>query len=87
METLMEWILGWIMSLAQTNPHVAVMFMIMGALRAVFKPLMSAWAGYVEYTDSKEDDKKFQEFKSGKFYKFLCWLLDFTASIKVKNKR
>jgi len=81
----MDWLLEWCLSLAQSNPHVAMAFMIIGGFRAVFKPIMSAWAAYVEWTESKDDDLKFQEFKEGRLYRFIVWLLDFTASIKVKK--
>lgn len=85
MEALINWIVEWVIGLTQTNPHVATLFILIGALRSVFKPLMSAWAAYVEYTDTKKDDEKFEEFKKSRFYAAIIWLLDFTASIKVKK--
>lgn len=78
----------FLIELAQKYPMLASVFMIMGILRAVFKPIMSVVEAYVKETDDGgADDAKLEKIKSSKIYRYLAYLLDYTASIKLPKKK
>lgn len=74
-----------IIELAQQHPHVMSVVVIIGVLRAVFKPLQLVVDKYVEATPDKADDSKWAQAKQSKVFKFIAWLVDYTASIKIKK--
>lgn len=64
-------------------PMLVTVFMIMGILRAVFKPIMSVLQAYVLATPDTKDDVALDGFMHGKIYSSVAWVLDYTASIKL----
>lgn len=68
-------------------PGLTSAFVIIGLLRAVFKPIFSVAQAYVKETADPDDDKKLAKFMESKPYKAMAWLLDYTASIKVPVKK
>ena len=83
LETLMQWALG----LASSHPQVATLFMAMGILRAVFKPIMTLAQSYVEASPSIKDNAWLAKVQQDKVFKALVWLLDYTASVKVPRAK
>ena len=79
----MDAILQWLLTYVQSNPNFAVVLMVMGFLRLVFKPLMALVQAVVDATPTDKDNAKLEEVKASKFYTSLLWLLDYFASVKV----
>lgn len=80
METLFE---TFIIPLLQKYPSFGMTVIILGGLRMLFKPIMSAWEYVVKQTPDKKDDEVYNTVSQSKFLAFIKWLLDYTASIKV----
>lgn len=58
---------------------------VVGTLRIFLKPLMSVLEAYVMFTPKESDNAKLAEFKEGKIYKGLVYVLDWFGSIKIKK--
>lgn len=74
---------GLVLKLAAAHPWVVAVLLVMGALRAALKPVMSV----IENACAKDPLKeaKVKAFEAGRWFHWLCWLLDFAASVKVKQ--
>jgi uncharacterized membrane protein YqaE (UPF0057 family) len=57
---------------------------LMGAFRAVFKPLMLLLETIAVFTPNKKDDQLFKEVNEGNTYKSVRFFFDYIASIKIK---
>ncbi len=68
-------------------PLASSLFMIMGVLRAVFKPLVTAARAYVESTPGLGDDEKLDGIMGSSAYKAVAFELDFVASIKLPGTK
>lgn len=79
----MDAIVQWLLQYVQANPNFAVVLMVMGFLRLVFKPIMTAVQAIVAATPSTKDDEKLAEVQASKVYLGLVWLLDYFASVKL----
>jgi len=75
--------LEYVLALAAQYPQAAAVLMVIGLLRAVFKPLQLVVDAYVQATPDGTDDSKWAEIKESKWFKAIAWLLDYTASIKL----
>jgi hypothetical protein len=76
-----------ILALMMKYPATASVLVVMGILRAIFKPLFSLLQAYVDATESKTDNEKLQKFKDSKIYKALAYLLDYAASVKLPKAK
>jgi hypothetical protein len=76
-----------IIELVSKYPVTASIFLVVGILRAVFKPIFSLAEAYVKATPSQEDDQKLNKFMSSNFYKRLSWGIDYLSSIKLPAKK
>jgi len=76
-----------ILDLVLQNPKLASVVVVIGILRAVFKPIQNLLLAYVEATPGLEDNEKFAKLQASKGYKVFAWFLDYTASIKVPVKK
>jgi hypothetical protein len=74
----------WIQQMVLEYPAVTSVFIVMGVLRAALKPVMHAVGEIVIATPSKVDDEKWEAVKASKYFKVFAWILDYTASIKIK---
>ena len=74
-----------IVELAQKYPQAMTVIVVIGVLRAIFKPLQLVVDKYVEATPDKADDGKWAVMKTSRAFKFIAWFLDYTASIKIKK--
>jgi hypothetical protein len=76
-----------ILALMMKYPATSSVLVVMGVLRAVFKPLFSLLQAYVDATESKTDNEKLQKFMESKIYKALAYLLDYAASVKLPKAK
>lgn len=76
-------LIQFLVSLAQNQPWFVTVVLILGVARAVFKPLIAVLDAYVLSTPAIADDEWVREFKTGKVY----WLLDYILSIKIPEKQ
>jgi len=64
-------------------PIAAQVFMIMGVLRAINKPLFALLQSYVDATASKSDNELLAKIMASKVYKYLNFILDWSTSVKL----
>jgi hypothetical protein len=76
-------IASFFVSLAEKYPWIATILLIIGALRVVFKPVMSLLDSYVKQNCSSDEYSKLQSFESGSIYKWLSFGLDMFGSVKL----
>ena len=76
-----------ILELIAQYPVVSSILVVVGALRLVFKPIMTAIAAIVEVTPSKKDDDLLVKAQSSAVYKAIVWAIDYLASIKLPVKK
>ena len=82
----MDAVLEFILSFAGKYPVIASILMVVGGLRAVFKPLMAVAHAYVEYSASPKDNEALAKVEGSKIYKGLAFVLDYLASVKLPVK-
>jgi hypothetical protein len=75
----MEFILG----LIAEYPLAASVLVVIGVLRAIFKPIMTAIEAVVEATPTKKDDLALEKAKASKLYLAVVWFIDYFASVKL----
>lgn len=75
-----------LLELVSKYPVVASIFVSIGILRAIFKPLTTLLQKYVKATPSESDNKLLQKVLDSKVYDAIQWFLDYTASIKLPKK-
>lgn len=75
-------LINFLMGLAQNQPWLLGAAVVISVARAVFKPLIAVLDAYVLSTPAKADDEWVREFKTGKVY----WALDYVLSIKIPEK-
>lgn len=76
-------IIQFLLSLVQNYPWFSVVILVLGTARAVFKPAIALLDAYVLSTPATADDDWEREFKSGKVF----WFLDYILSIKIPEKQ
>lgn len=72
-------IAGWV----QAYPWLSTVLMVMGALRLVAKPIMSAAHAYVATTASPTDDAVVEQIEASWYWRIFCWGLDWATSVKI----
>ena len=73
----------WAAEVARDHPWIVTALLVIGALRAVFKPVMSLLRLRAAATPDTSDDARLTRFESSPIARLLTWSLDFFASIKV----
>ena len=76
----------YLVNLIAQYPQAASVFLVIGVLRAIFKPLQLVVQAYVDSPPDNVDNVNWAAIKEAKWFKVLAWLLDYTASIKVPVK-
>lgn len=84
---MQELIMQFIMWALAKHPAFATLIVMMGTLRLVFKPIMTAINEVVGLTETKVDDEYLKKVLSSKYYKAICWLIDFLASVKLPQAK
>jgi hypothetical protein len=82
---MLDWILGFAVSLMNSHPVFGTVLMVMSLLRVIFKPLMGIIDAYTKWSENKTDDKLFADFIASPFYTTFVYILDYFASIKIKK--
>ena len=85
MEQVLELIKPLIETLLGGNGILLQVVAIVGSLRLILKPVMTAFQAYVLSTPSTKDDELYNKVESSKIYKWVVYALDYIASIKVKK--
>lgn len=80
-------VMNFLVSLMIKYPEFGSALMIIGILRSVFKPLQLVAQAYVDASPSKDDNEKLAKIYQSKVFKVIAWLLDYTASIKIPEKK
>lgn len=80
METVL---INFILEMAQKYPQLTILFIVMGVLRVVFKPLFSFLRVVAEATPSQADNILLDKVQDSKVYKAVAWFLDYIASVKL----
>lgn len=76
-----------IIDLVLQHPGLMSVFIVIGVLRAIFKPLQLVAKAYVDATPDAKDNEALDKILSSKPYLAVAWALDYTASIKVPVKK
>ena len=58
-----------------------------GVMRVLFKPAMSFLGAVVKATPTTKDDDLVEKMEASAFYKTLCYILDWVASIKIGTQK
>lgn len=73
----------FIVTMAQKYTWLVTLLAIVGTLRLVFKPLVSAAHVFVQSTPSTSDDEALAKVEASRAFKVFAWLLNYLGSIKV----
>lgn len=73
----------FVLYLAQKFPVVLGVLAGIGVLRAINKPLFAAFKGIASATPTQKDDKIIEDIERSALYKFICFCLDWFASVKL----
>jgi phage terminase Nu1 subunit (DNA packaging protein) len=74
-----------IIQLVSQYPVIGSIIVVVGGLRLVLKPLFAAAHYYVEQTADPADDAKLAEVEQSKIVQGLFFVLDYLASVKIKQ--
>lgn len=69
--------------LAGNHGWIVQVIVLIGTLRLILKPILSAIEGVVAATPTQSDDAKWAAIKETKVYKTITYLLDWFASVKL----
>ena len=73
----------FILDLIVQYPTVGSIVAALGAVRLVFKPLMTAIDSYVLSTETKDDDIYVEGIKATKWFRVVVFVLDWAFSVKI----
>ena len=74
-------------SAVEQYPVLTSIFIVIGLLRAINKPLFALLRAYAVQTESKADDEFLDQVEASKLYKTISFVLDWTTSIKLPAKQ
>ena len=77
----------WLDSIVTQYPWLATVLIVIGACRVVAKPLMSLAHTFAAYTPTTKDDAIVAKVEASWAWRAFCWLLDWTASVKIGTQR
>lgn len=78
-----DFVTQFITSFAGSHPWLVTALVLVGGLRLLFKPAVTAYESYVKNTADTADDERLAKIEASVAYKWVAWLLDYAASIKV----
>lgn len=76
---------SWIQDVAAKYPVIVTILTLMGFLRAVMKPLITAIHKYAESTETPVDNEWIAKVENSRALKFFLYGLDYLASVKVRK--
>lgn len=77
----------FLIDLVSKFPWVAVVLLVVGIFRLVFKPIMAIVESIVLYTPTPNDDVALAKFEASGFYKALLWVVNYLLSIKLPGQK
>ena len=77
----------WLDSIVTQYPWLSTVLIVIGAFRLVAKPLMSLAHSVAAYTTTTKDDVIVEKVEASWAWRAFCWLLDWTASVKIGTQR
>lgn len=80
-------LLLWIIQLHPAAAPVMGLFSVMGAARAINKPLFTFLHEMVKATATQYDDNLLEQVEKSKSYTGLCYLLDWLGSVKLPSSK
>lgn len=86
MDAILLVIKGIVESQSESYLWIGNILMVVGALRVIFKPLMSVVIAVIGITPSVSDDSFLAKMLESKIYKAVAYVLDWSASIKLPQK-
>jgi hypothetical protein len=75
----------YVEQIAHKYPGILTLLAVVGALRLVLKPIMTYLHQRAEATADPEDDLRLEELEKSLWFCALAFLLDYTASIKLRS--
>jgi len=64
-------------------PIMAQVFVVIGVMRAINKPLFALLKAYVDQTASTSDNELLNKIMSSKIYSYFQFILDWSTSVKL----
>lgn len=83
---LEQHLIDFIESMANFSPILATIFMVVGILRVINKPLFSILKSVAKETPTKADDDALEAVEKSKAYVWMTYALDWLGSIKTKSE-
>lgn len=88
LESLLASGLSWALGVSPHMAPIVAALAIVGSLRLVFKPLVTALKDIAKLTWwTSYDDDLLAGFEKSKVYTTICWVLDWLASVKLPGKK
>lgn len=76
-------LISFILGLADKYPIAVSIFMVIGILRTIFKPLMAFIHIFVAATPGQKDDEILNKVEASGLYLKFAWFIDYISSIKL----
>lgn len=76
-------VISFILGLADKYPLAVTIFMVIGVLRTVFKPVMAFLHVLADATPSVKDNEFLSKLEGNKIYQKFAWFIDYISSIKL----
>jgi len=83
MESVYQWILSFIVSMAGKYPIVVTLVSVIGVMRLAFKPLFVFLHSVADAIPGDADNKLLDNVEKSKAYEIVKFVLDLFASIKL----
>lgn len=74
-----------LINIVSSYPKIATLFLVMGAARAIMKPLFTLLRTVADQTPSPKDNELLDQVEKSKVFKTIEFVLDYVASIKLKK--
>lgn len=84
--TATQAVIDFIWPFIEGNKVAVILTSLVGALRFVFKPAISALKAFTEFTPYDKDDEFLAKVQESKVYKAVAWVADLVVSIKLPKK-
>ncbi len=76
-------IINFVLEFAAKYPQLAVLFIVVGVLRMVFKPLFSFLRMVADATPTVSDNLLLDKVQASKVYTAIAWFIDYISSVKL----
>lgn len=87
MESVYQWIVSFIISLAGKYPLVVTIVSVIGVLRLIFKPVFTFLRAITDAIPGQADNKLVDDIEKSKVVEIIRFVLDLFASVKLPEKK